>query len=118
GTMEPIDVEVSDAANGSTRTVTVIGVIDSKISSAFGLFTSQETLAEIFGTPDSETLFVMLTPEQQDNAEEIAISLEQALFDRGVEVEATQEILEEISRTSTGLLQLIQGFMGLGLLVG
>ena len=118
GTMEPVEVVVSDAANGTTRTITVIGVIDSSISSAFGLYAGQETLAEIFGTPDSETLFVMLVPEQSDNAEQIAIEMEQALFDRGVQVESTQEILEELSETSTGFLQLIQGFMGLGLLVG
>ena len=116
--MQPIDIEVGDAANGGTQTLTVIGAIDPKVSMAFGLYTSQETLANIFGTPDFETLFVKLVPEQTDNAEAIAITMEQALFDRGVQVEATQAQLEEISRTSTGFLQLIQGFMGLGLLVG
>jgi putative ABC transport system permease protein len=118
GVMEPVQVEVSDAASGSTRTVTVIGVIEGSVSTAFGLYTSQETLAAVFGTPDLETLFVKLTPEASENTDEIAMSIEQALFDRGVQVEATQSQLEELARTSTSFLQLIQGFMGLGLLVG
>lgn len=117
-TMQPIDVEISSISNGESRTVTVIGVIDTRVSMSFGLYTSQETLHDVFGAPDTETLMVMLTPEQEDNAEAIAMTIEQSLFDRGVQVDATRAQLEELASLSTGFLQLIQGFMGLGLLVG
>src|SRR5690606_26321405 len=85
---------------------------------AFGLFTSEATFTSIYDQPDSETTILMLAPGQASNADALAISIEQALFDRGVQVGATASQLEELSRASTGFLQLIQGFMGLGLLVG
>lgn len=116
--MQPIQIEISNATGGTTRTVTVIGVLDSRVSMAFGLYTSQETLAGVFGAPDTEVLMVKLVPERVDDAEAIAMTIEQALFDRGVQVDATKAQLEELASISTGFLQLIQGFMGLGLLVG
>lgn len=116
--MMPTDIEVRDPGTGDTRTVTVIGIIDSKVSTAFGVYTSQDTLLDIFHAPDEETLFVKVLPEQEENSEEIAKSIEQALFDRGVVAESTQAQLEELASANQGFLQLIQGFMGLGLLVG
>ncbi|CAN5118475.1 hypothetical protein BH23CHL1_BH23CHL1_05100 [soil metagenome] len=116
--MEPIDVDVTDAGSGVTETVTVIGVIDSKVSSAFGIYTSQQTLADIYGAPDAETLFLKLAPEATENAEGIARSIEQALFERGVQAESTEVQLKQFADANRGFLQLIQGFMGLGLLVG
>ncbi len=116
--MTPIDIEVRDPGTGETRTVTVIGVIDSKVSMAFGVYLNQQSLVDIFHAADEETLFVKVAPEQKDNSEEIAKSIEQALFDRGVVAESTQAQLEELASANQGFLQLIQGFMGLGLLVG
>lgn len=116
--MAPVDVEIRDSGSDETRTVTVIGIIDSKVSTAFGIYTGQETFASIFETPDAEILFVKLVPEQQENAEEIARSIEQALFERGVQAESTEVQLEQLADANQGFLQLIQGFMGLGLLVG
>ncbi len=116
--MQPIEIVIGSIGHEETRTVTVIGVIDTRVSMSFGLYTGQETLNAIVDGPDTETLLVMLTPEQEDNAESIAMTIEQSLFDRGVQVDATKAQLEELASLSTGFLQLIQGFMGLGLLVG
>jgi hypothetical protein len=52
-TFAPVAVEVADPDSASPATVTIIGVIDSSVSSLWGLYTSQSTVDAIFLRPRS-----------------------------------------------------------------
>jgi putative ABC transport system permease protein len=99
--------------------VTIIGVIDDEISMAWGIYMNQDAVLELAGgRPDIQRIFVQLSNDSLENSEEVARGIEASLVDRGVQAESTEAQLEEQAEISTGFLNLIQGFMGLGLLVG
>jgi putative ABC transport system permease protein len=112
----PITVEVA-APDGSTKTVTIIGVIDEKISSLYGLYTPQATVESIYGDgPMATSYYIAL--DNPDQADDVAKQVEAALLTNGVEATSIKDELEEGQRQSTAFLYIIEGFMGLGLVVG
>jgi putative ABC transport system permease protein len=117
-TMEPIEVQLSNPGNGETRTIQIIGVIDDEISTVFGLYMNEQTILDLYGTPDGNLTYVQLTDRSYENAKEVAKQIEAALLPFGAQAESTEEQLRTQSQVSTGFIRLIQGFMGLGLLVG
>lgn len=113
---EPIPVELIDPISGDVHQVRLIGVIDSKISSLFGLHMSQATLDAAYGQTAQTSYYVALdNPEQ---AAEVSKSIESVLLQNGVQATSIRDEIKETQKQSTGFLYIIQGFMGLGLLVG
>jgi putative ABC transport system permease protein len=115
-TFEPITVELLSTADGSTHQVKVIGVIDSKIGSLYGMFGTQATMDTIHGQIASTSYYVALSDPDQANA--AAQDIESALLRNGVEGVAIRDELEEAQAQESGFLYIIEGFMGLGLVVG
>ena len=113
---DPIEVEVVDPKSGLVTTLTIIGVIDGKIGSLFGIYTSQATIDAAYSETTLTSYFVALG--NSDRAGEVAKSIESALLTNGVQATSIQDEIKEAQRQSTGFLYIIQGFMGLGLLVG
>ena len=104
-------------ADGTTKTnVTVIGIIDSSVSTLFGMYGSGPTLDPVIGPSPTERYFIQTT----DSADTVAIAraIEGAVIKDGVRVTSIQKALEDAQRISSGFLYMIQGFMGLGLIVG
>jgi putative ABC transport system permease protein len=118
GTVPALPIELQSPRTGETRTVTVIGVIDSKVSTLFGLYTSEQVFNEIYGGPDFTNLFVQLSPDASVTPEQMAKDIESALLTSGVQAESINDLIEEQQAIQNGFLNLLQGFMGLGLLVG
>jgi len=112
------EVELYSARTGETRTVTVIGVIDSAVSTMQGLYLPQPVFDELYGGSDTTTLFVRLSEHQADDAGEVAKEIEAALLNNGAQAESIREQIEEQMSFANGFFQLLQGFMGMGLLVG
>jgi putative ABC transport system permease protein len=115
-TMEPIEVELRDPNSDSQMTLTIIGVLD-VISYNFGIYTSQETLAETWPVAAVPTTYLFKLVEGVDAAE-TADALEAAFLTHGMEAVSIEEELDEANRTSFALNSLLQGFMSLGLVVG
>jgi putative ABC transport system permease protein len=114
-TFAPIPVELAKPDGGIT-TVTIIGVIDSKIGSLVGLFAGQPTIDATYGDVSGTSYFVALRdPERSD---EVAKSIESALMHNGVQGVSIRDELKDAQQQEAGFLYLIQGFMGLGLFVG
>ena len=112
----PTTVEVA-APDGSVQTVTIIGVIDEQISSLVGLYAPQATIDGIYGNgPKATSYYIAL--EHQDRADDVAKSVEAALLTNGIEATSIQDELEESQQESSAFLYIIEGFMGLGLVVG
>jgi putative ABC transport system permease protein len=112
---EPIPVELL-SPDGSTRQVTVIGVIDSKIGSLYGMFGAQTTIDGIYGQTASTSYYVAL--RDPDQAASTAREVEAALLSKGVQGTSVRDELEAAQAQESGFLYIIEGFMGLGLLVG
>jgi len=112
----PVQIALTNA-DGTTKTnVTVIGIIDSSVSTLFGMYGSGPTLDPVIGPSPTERYFIQTT----DSADSVAIAraIEGAVIKDGVRVTSIQKALEDAQRISSGFLYMIQGFMGLGLIVG
>jgi putative ABC transport system permease protein len=113
----PVDVDVRDPATGADMTVTVIGVLgDNSPFEMAGLTTSQATLAPL-GDRAAPTTFWFRLGEGGD-ADATAAALESAFLDRGFEAQTLQDRLDEAVGVSWTMNRLVQGFIGLGLVVG
>ncbi len=117
-TFEPIKVELVNPSTGATRIVTVIGIIDSKIGSLLGLFANQQTIEAVYGNPAGAQTSYYLALNNPGQAEEMAKKVEAALLTNGVQATSIRDELKESQKQSTGFLYIVEGFMGLGLLVG
>ncbi|MDP9358261.1 MAG: FtsX-like permease family protein, partial [Chloroflexota bacterium] len=117
-TFEPVKVELVNPTTGATRVVTVIGIIDSKIGSLLGLFANQQTIEAVYGSPAGAQTSYYLALNNPDQAEEMAKKVEAALLTNGVQATSIRDELKETQKQSTGFLYIVEGFMGLGLLVG
>jgi putative ABC transport system permease protein len=111
----PITVDLA-ASDGSVSQVTIIGIIDEQISSLSGLYASQATIDSIYPTLTSTSYFVSLADPEQSDA--VTKQIEATLLQRGVQATSIHDQLEDAEKEDTGFLYLIEGFMGLGLLVG
>lgn len=113
---EPFMVDLLSPIDGSTYQVAVIGIIDSKISSLSGLYAAQPTIDTIFGKTAMTSYYVSLN--NPDGAAAVSREIEAALLSNGVEGTSIRDELEEAQSLENGFLYIIEGFMGLGLIVG
>jgi len=115
-TFEPVSVEVVDPRSGVISTVKIIGVIDGKIGSLWGIYAPQATIDAAYSNTSLTSYFVALG--NPDTSGDVAKSIESALMHNGVQATSIRDQIKEQQRQETGFLYIIQGFMGLGLLVG
>jgi putative ABC transport system permease protein len=114
-TFAPITVDLA-APDGSVHQVTIIGIIDDTIGSLDGLYASQATIDAIYPTMASISYYVALNDEE--SADATAKSIEAALLQNGVQGISISDELKDAQKEQSGFLYLIEGFMGLGLVVG
>ena len=118
GTFEPIPIEVRDPQTGHTVELTVIGILsDTTPLEMAGISTSQRTLDLAFTGRAHPTIFYFDLVPGVDPAE-AATGLESAFMGYGMEAESIQQVMEDVTAGSVTFNRLVQGFMGLGLLVG
>ena len=115
-TFAPVTLELSDARDGSVHPVTIIGVIDSKIGSLQGLYTNQKTVDAVYPMTATTSYYVALSDPA--NAGEVAKKIESALLHSGFQATSIRDELKDAQREQNGFLYIIEGFMGLGLIVG
>jgi putative ABC transport system permease protein len=114
--MQPTVIEIAGTGNGGVREVTVIGVIDQRVSVVNGIFLSEPTFAEIYPEPTSFTYWV----RARDGVDltELANQIEQALIAHGVQAMSIPDLINEQIAINRGFIYLVEGFMALGLVVG
>src|SRR3712207_1177652 len=117
-TFAPIPVQV-ERPNGEPATVTVIGILDDEIGSLFGLFAREGAVVGPTGIyPEAASTSYYVRVADPERADAIAKDIEAALLRNGVQAVSILDELEEQQQQSTAFLYIIQGFMGLGLIVG
>ena len=116
-TFDPIPLEIVDSVSGRATPVKVIGIMAiGSSANFFGLYVNQDTVASSLGGGASNSYYVRLVPGQ--NAETTAKGIEAALFTRGAQATSLQAEMNDAMALSRGFFYLMQGFMGLGLVVG
>ncbi len=111
----PVAIEI-EGSTGETVELQIIGIIDQKIGSLFGLFAHDDVMSEIFPRPTLVSYFVQTADPDQSG--DVALEIEQSLLINGVQAVSIKDELEDQQQQSRGFLYIIQGFMGLGLIVG
>jgi len=118
GPMQPLDIQVRDRQTGKEVTLTVIGILsESAPLEMGGIATSQKTLAEAFPGRAYPTIFYFDLAPGVDAAQ-AARRLESVFLANGMEAESVEQVMRDASAAGVTFNRLIQGFMGLGLLVG
>jgi putative ABC transport system permease protein len=118
GQFDPIPLEVYDKQTGRSTRLEVVGVLkDTAPTEMVGISTSQETLSTAFPGRTSPTIhYFDLAPGV--DPEDAAAGLESAFLANGLEAQSIQDVVDGAVAASMTFNRLIQGFMGLGLLVG
>jgi putative ABC transport system permease protein len=118
GSFEPIPIEVLDKQTGRSTRLTVVGILkDTAPREMVGISTSQATLSSAFPGRTSPTIhYFGLAPGV--DPEDAAASLESAFLANGLEAQSIEEVVDDMVAASLTFNKLIQGFMGLGLVVG
>jgi putative ABC transport system permease protein len=115
---DPIPVQVRDPQTGKALTVHVIGVLSDKTPELMaGIWTSQSSLAPVFGDRVIPTTYFLTLREGVD-AESEARTLESAFVAHGMQADSLQSVLDDVIGGNLTFNRLIMGFMGLGLIVG
>jgi putative ABC transport system permease protein len=118
GRFRPTPVDVRDPQSGRTIRLTVVGVLaDTAPQIMWGISTSRRTLAGAIGARAVPTVHWLDLVEGAD-ARATATALESALLAHGVEAEALHETLDDSMAAQRTFNYLVEGFMGLGLIVG
>jgi putative ABC transport system permease protein len=118
GRFAPVPVDVRDPQSGKTIRLTVIGVLEDVVPEGMiGLTTSQRTLAEMLGRRARPTAYWFALHDGAD-AGAAANAIESAFLANGIEAEALSETLDDGLAAQRTFNWIVEGFMGLGLVVG
>src|SRR5262249_32447639 len=118
GSFDPILVDAVDKQTGNRTRLAVIGILkDTAPLEMLGISTSQETLAAAFPGRNEPTIhYFALAPGVDPKV--AAGQLESAFLTNGLDAESIQQVVDDSIAASMTFNRLIQGFLGLGLLVG
>jgi putative ABC transport system permease protein len=114
---DPIVVAVRDPDTGHVAPFKVIGVLrDSMPIEMAGISTSQKALASYGRRAEPTTHLIALAPGT--NADHFATELESTFLANGMQADSFSKLVHDNVAGSMVFLRLIEGFMGLGLVVG
>jgi len=114
---EDLYLQAKDPDSGKTKTLRVIGVLESSASFAGDVVTSQETLDALAGrTLLPQTYYFELGSGV--DAATTAKTLEKDFAQSGLQTEVTAEVIRDNDATRRIVFLLLRGFMSLGLVVG
>jgi putative ABC transport system permease protein len=113
---EPIPIQVQNLKTRDSGDLRVIAVIEPNISTLFGIYASDASLATVF--PDMRGTTWYIKAASGVDMKRLADHVESALLRYGADTQPIREQLKEGERINNGFIYLIQGFMGLGLIVG
>jgi putative ABC transport system permease protein len=115
---DPIPIQVLDKQTGNSVRLTVIGILkDTAPLEMVGISASEKTLVAAFPGRIQPTIhYFGLAPGA--DPEDTAAKLETAFLASGLEAESIQQVVDDAVAASLTFNRLIQGFMGLGLVVG
>ena len=117
-TFSPVEVDVVDPQTDKTMRLTIIGVLkDTFPQFMLGIATSQKALTQTFGDRAQPTIHFFRLADGAD-APAVADALESEFLTNGMEANVLADELQKAVGTQRTFNYILQGFMGLGLVVG
>jgi putative ABC transport system permease protein len=118
GTFKPIPIDVRDPLTGEMHHLTIIGILPDVIPEyMIGITTSQRFVEQAF--PDQATPVAhLIQVKNPADTERLAESLESAFLANGLQATQVKDDLADIVSVNRTFNYLLQGFIGLGLVVG
>jgi putative ABC transport system permease protein len=118
GHFAPTQIQVRDPLTGDTHDLTVIGVLQEVIPEyMIGILTSQRFVESAFPAYSAPTAH-LIEVKDPDQTERLAGELESAFLANGLEATSVRDSLDDLVSVNKTFNYLIQGFIGLGLVVG
>jgi len=115
---ENLFIEVRDPETGKVSQLKVIGIIEPLAFYAnFGIFTSQETVAQISSRPVPATSF-WFKAAPGVNVGDASRALQRTFYENGMNTIVIEDNIRSSVRAMSMINNLLTGFMGLGLVVG
>ena len=111
----PAELRVGDEA---PKTMRVIGVIDAAHSMLFGVYLGPPATAQLFPANDPRPVSYYLNTAEGVDPGEVANEVELALLPYGATGIDLEQQMEDDQATQRSFMYVLQGFMGLGLIVG
>jgi putative ABC transport system permease protein len=117
-TFRPVPLDVRDPATGRVERFTAIGVLrDSMPLEMAGIVTSQRQATASFGDRAVPTMYLYALAPHVD-PDHFAARLESVFLADGLQADSFRKLVRDNLAGTTVFLRLIEGFMGLGLIVG
>ena len=110
-------VEVYDSSEERMVRLRVIGVLEESALFARTVTTGHETLQRL-APVDLPYLGYEIVLEDSSRAEEVAAALEEEFVEHGVQASSLEKTVRDFTALNRTFNRIIQGFMGLGLVVG
>lgn len=111
-------IETKNQLTGKTTKLRIIGIVNEMSLGVFnGIITSQATLNKVTAIEVPPNVFWFRLQAGAD-IDESARSIATAFYKNGMQTETLEHSISENVRTSKMINRLLQGFMGLGLVVG
>ena len=118
GTFDPFDVVVREPVSGMETTLTVIGVLpDTTPWYMIGISVSQQTLIAAFPEQAQPNAHLIRLRPDADSAK-ISDALESEFLANGMEATVLREELDDLVAFNKTFNYVVEGFLGLGLIVG
>ena len=114
---EEVLIQAQDPRTGTSKDLRVIGVLEQTAFYAQGVITSQATVNDLLGEEVPPLAYMFRLREGVD-AEATAKALEARFLEHGMQAEVMADEIRENASTGLMMNNLLQGFMGLGLVVG
>ena len=107
-----------DTGDGQPKHVTIIGVIDSRLSSLIGLFTGPAATAQLFPNAGASPVSYFLKLVPGASTKQVSDDIERALIAHGAQAVDIAQEAKDSQAQQRSFLYILEGFMGLGLIVG
>ena len=119
GGFSPVRVQVRDARTGAVLNLTVIGILDLNAENLrlAGIFVGPGALAAAGDLPAAPSLY-FFQPASGHDTHRAAQALSTSFLAAGLDVRETQSQFNDFKAINLGFSYLLEGFMGLGLVVG
>ncbi len=118
GTFNPIPIDVKDPLTGEMHHLTIIGILPDVIPDyMIGITTSQRFVEQAF--PDRATPIAhLIQVKNPADTDRLAEALESSFLGNGMQATEVKDDLADIVSVNRTFNYLLQGFIGLGLVVG
>ena len=117
GELPEVYLEVYDAAEEQMLELRVIGVVEDQAFFAPTVITGLGTLQEL-APVELPFLSYQIVLRDPSRAEDIAEALEDEFLEHGVQTDPLEKTVRDLTALNLAFNRIIQGFMGLGLVVG